>query len=167
MKVTYKYLNNLYTMKKNIVFCLFTIISLNMFSQVYHLKNKYDNIPREILSNIDKMGIDDSLYLTELEGKFLNAIAGISEKDFNFSKSKVAFFEGNVGSLRSDKKDYFAMLREWLNARTDSTIYYFGALYLFNNAQKKESGGYDAAIVSGSKKLLSIKEVLKQLKKKR
>ena len=59
------------------------------------------------------------------------------------------------------------MQREWLNVRTDSTKYYFGALYLFNDVQKKESGGYDAAIVSGSKKLLSTKEVVKQLKKKR
>ena len=31
-----------------------------MLAQVYHMRNKYENIPQDILSNIDKMGMDDS-----------------------------------------------------------------------------------------------------------
>lgn len=160
--------NNLCTMKKYIIFCIFSIFSFNMLAQVYHMENKYENIPKNILSDIDKTGMDDSLFLTELEGKYCNAIAGISEKDFNFSKSKVAFFKGNIGSIRIDKKIYFRESRESFTKEiADSTLLYFGTLYIFNAAQKRESGGYDATIVSGSKKLLSTKKVIKQLKEKR
>ncbi|WP_368123114.1 hypothetical protein [Bacteroides thetaiotaomicron] len=154
-------------MKKYIIFCLLSIISFNMLAQVYHMRNKYENIPQDILSNIDKMGMDDSSFLTELEGKYLNTVAGISEKDFNFSKSKVAFFRGNIGSIRSSKKEYFRVERECLKVCTDSILLYFGTLYIFDAKQKVESGGYDAAIVDRSKKLLSTKEVVRQLKKKR
>lgn len=154
-------------MKKYIIFCIFSIFSFNMLAQVYRMSNKYKNIPQDILNNIDKMGMDDSLFLTELEGKYCNAIAGISEKDFNFSKSKVAFFDGKIGSIRINKKIYFTMERDYLRGGVDSTSRYFGTLYIFNTAQKRESGGYAAAIVGLSKKLLSTKEVIKQLKEKR
>lgn len=155
-------------MKKYVISFLLSIISLNMLAQVYPMLNEYGNIPKSILNDIDKMGMDDSLFLTELEGKYCNAIAGISEKEFNFGKSKVAFFKGNIGSIRIDKKTYFSMEREhFKRGVTDSTSRYFGTLYIFNAAQKAKSGGYDAAIVRLSKKRPSMKEVVRQLKKKR
>lgn len=80
-----------------------------MLAQVYHMRNKYENIPQDILSNIDKMGMDDSSFLTELEGKYLNTVAGISEKDFNFSKSKVAFLEAILALLEVVRKN----ISEW------------------------------------------------------
>ncbi|AIJ34622.1 hypothetical protein EG14_00485 [Porphyromonas gingivalis] len=42
---------------------------------------------------------------------------------------------------------------------------YFGTLYVFTLSQKKESGGYDAAVVYGSKKLNTTQEVTKKIKR--
>ena len=41
-----------------------------------------------------------------------------------------------------------------------------GILYIFDENQKKESGGYDAAIVFWSKVLIPTKDVVKRLKDK-
>jgi hypothetical protein len=156
---------NLCAMKKYIIFCLLSIISTNMLAQVYLIKNKYENIPPNILSDIDKMGVDDDVFLTELEGKYFNAISGISEKEFNFYGKKVAFFTGNIGSIKSDKKKYFTGERAGLKTIDYSCSIFFGFLYIFDAVQKEKSGGYDAAIVYGSKKKNSMKEVVKRLKK--
>ena len=42
---------------------------------------------------------------------------------------------------------------------------YFGTLYVFTLSQKKESGGYDAAVVHGSKKLNTSQEVTRKIKR--
>jgi hypothetical protein len=136
-----------------------------MSAQIYHLINKYENIPQNILNDINKMGIDESWLLTELEGKYFNALSKIDEKEFNFCDKKIAFFTGNIGSIKINKKIYFVEERKRLNVIDYSLSYYFGTLYIFNATQKAESGGYDAAIVYDSKKLNSIKEMVKRLKK--
>jgi hypothetical protein len=128
--------------------------------------NKYENIPQNILSNIDEMGMEDGLLLSELEGKYLNVISGISERKFSFCGKKVAFYTGNVGSIKSDKKKYFTGEKTRLKVADYDCSIYFGVLYIFDTVQKEESSGYDAAIVYGSKKLNSIKEVVKRLKGK-
>ena len=149
-------------MKKYILFLiLLLIISTQMSAQVYHLMNKYENIPKNILNDIHKMGMDESLILTELEGKYFNAISNIDEKEFNFYGKKIAFLTGNVGSIKSVKKEYF--LTERLRTNYTDTVW-FGTLYIFDAVQKKESGGYDAAIVSDSKKKLKISKVIKNIK---
>ncbi|GHU64360.1 hypothetical protein FACS1894123_08880 [Bacteroidia bacterium] len=155
-------------MKKYVLLCfVLLIISTNMSAQVYHMRNKYENIPTEILNNIDKMGMDECLFLTELEGKYFNALSNIDEEEFNFCGKKVAFFKGNVGSIKINKKIYFINERARLKVTDYSCIDYFGVLYIFNAEQKAESGGYDAAIVYVSKKLNSIEEVIKRLKNQR
>jgi hypothetical protein len=136
-----------------------------MSAQIYHLINKYENIPQNILNDIDKMGIDESWLLTELEGKYFNALSKTDEIKFNMSGKKIAFFTGNVGSIKSNKKKYFIEERAGLKVADHSISHYFGTLYIFNVTQKVESGGYDAVIVYGSKKLNSIKEMVKRLKK--
>jgi hypothetical protein len=111
------------------------------------------------------MGMCESWLLTELEGKYFNALSQIEETEFDMPDKKVAFFTGNTGSIKSNKKKYFIRERESLKVADYSISHYFGTLYVFNAEQKAESGGYDAAIVYGSKKLNSIKEVVKWLKK--
>jgi hypothetical protein len=135
-----------------------------MLAQEYFRRNKFEDIPQNILSNIYKMGIDTCLLLTELEGQYFNALYQVAEKEFNMSGKKVGFLTGNVGKNKSNKKIYF----EWERSRLElNHLPLFGKLYIFNAAQKKESGGYDAAIVFYTKKLLSIKEVVKRLKEQR
>lgn len=80
-----------------------------MLAQVYHMRNKYENIPQDILSNIDKMGMDDSSFLTELEGKYLNTVAGISEKILTSVNQRSLFLEAILALLEVVRKN----ISEW------------------------------------------------------
>ena len=77
-----------------------------MIAQVYVVTKSFDYIPKEILNDIDKMGVDGYLSLTDLEGKYINAIFQV-EADINLSGKKVCFLTGNIGTNKSDKKTYF------------------------------------------------------------
>ena len=138
-----------------------------MLAQVHHMQQRdFKHIPVEILNNISEMGRDDNLLLTELEGKYFNALYQIDEKEYSLSNKKVFFFTGSLGKTKSNKKDYFIIERD----RFRFNDYYspnVGTLYIFDAIQKAESGGYDAAIVYWSKRLVPIKEVVKRLKENR
>jgi hypothetical protein len=151
-------------MKKYVLlYFVLLIISTTMSAQEYFMKNKFENIPQNLLSHIDEMGMDECLLLTELEGQYFNALYQVNEKEFNLSGKKVGFLTGNVGKNKSNKKIYFEGERSRLKLNHSPL---FGKLYIFNSDQKAENGGYDAAIVYYTKKLLSIKEVIKRLKEK-
>ena len=132
-----------------------------MSAQVYYMQNKFESIPCEILNNINEMGINDNLLLTELEGKYFNALYKIDEKELNISGKKVAFFTGSLGKTKSSKRMYFMVERDRLRFNHSPNA---GTLYIFDTAQKNESGGYDAVIVYWSKKLIPIKDVIKRLR---
>jgi hypothetical protein len=132
-----------------------------MLAQVYVMTNKFENIPPYILNDIDKMGIYDSLFLTDLEGKYFNALYQIEKEKFNMAGKKVCFLTGNVGRNKTNKKLYFISERNRLSANHSPL---FGCLYIFNTTQKNESGGYDVAIVFYTKKKLKISEVIKNIK---
>ena len=105
---------------------------------------------------------DDSLLLNEAESALLNKIFETTRKDFDFTNKKVGFIKisGERGKIH-----YFDMQKKHFaneNSPCDK-----GSLYIFNNTQKAESGGYDAAIVYWSKFVISIEEVVKRLKDKR
>ncbi len=132
--------------------------------QIHKLQvRNFSEIPKDLLENLDKMGIDSLLFLTESEGKYFNSLYQIPEKEFNLSCKKVAFFTGSLGKTESNKANYFIIERDRLKCNYFPSI---GTLYIFNAQQKAESGGYDAAIVYWSKKSLTIEEVVKRLKKK-
>ncbi|RGN42393.1 MULTISPECIES: hypothetical protein [unclassified Bacteroides] len=132
-----------------------------MIAQVYVVTKSFDYIPKEILNDIDKMGVDGYLSLTDLEGKYINAIFQV-EADINLSGKKVCFLTGNIGTNKSDKKTYFMIERRRVHSNSSP---HYSVLYVLNATQKERSGGYDGAIVYGSKKFLSVKEVIKRLRK--
>ena len=134
-----------------------------MLAQVYYMQNEFKNIPDSILSNIDKMGINECLLLTELEGKYFNTLYKIDDRTFNLCGKKVGFFTGSMGKNKTNKHVYFTGERYRLNSRYSPNA---GALYIFDEIQKEESGGYDAAIVYWSKMLIPVKDVVKRLKGK-
>lgn len=76
------------------------------------------------------------------------------------SGKKIAFLTGNTGSIRGNKKDFFDNLK----GGDYSRLRYLGTLYVFALSQKKELGGYDAAVVCGSKKLNTMQEVKRKIK---
>ena len=131
--------------------------SMNEFGQIHELQvRSFAEIPKDLLENIDKMGIDNSLILNEYEGRYFNFIFKIDPQDFNLVGKKVGF-------LRS-KTDYFRDTRERFY-RNDGTV--GGSnLYIFDATQKEESGGFDAAITYWSKRLIPTKDVVKRLKEK-
>jgi hypothetical protein len=120
--------------------------------QVYN----FAEIPTELLSHIDKMGIDSSSILNEYEGRYLNFIFKINPQDFNLVGKKISF--------KGSKVDFFKDEREWFYRGEKSGV--GGAvLYIFTAAQKAETGGDDAAIVYWSKFVVPIEEIVTKLQK--
>lgn len=78
----------------------------SMNGEVYELQvHNFQEIPEDILDNIDKMGVDESAILNEYEGKYLNFIFKINPEEFDLVGKKVAFLK--VGN----KADYFDSTR--------------------------------------------------------
>lgn len=125
--------------------------------QIHELQvRNFSEIPTDLLEDLDKMGMDSSSILNEYEGRYLNFIFKIDTNNFNLVGKKVGFIR--------NKADYFKQTQE--RFYHDSTTVGGSGLYIFNTIQKEESGNYDAAIVYWSKKLLTIEEVVKRLKRK-
>lgn len=122
---------------------------------------KFDDFPKDILENMDKMGIDSCSLLNTYESDYLNVKFQNSRKDFYFTKKKIGFVTWRDGNIVSNKRRYFNGEKDSLNRGYNPN---YGTLYIFDDNQKEESGGYDAAIVYNSGILVSIKDVVKILK---
>lgn len=130
------------------------LFSISLWGQV----RNFSDIPKNVLEQLDKMGIDNSPFLNGYESAYFNVVFKENLNGFDFTNKKVGFIE--AGSKR-DKAYYFEEERERL-CRNTTTIN--GNLYIFNAGQKEESGGYDAAIVYWSKRLIPINVLIKKLK---
>lgn len=54
----------------------------NMNGQIHELQvHDFSEIPKDLLENLDKMGIDSSLILNEYEGRYFNFIFKIDPQD--------------------------------------------------------------------------------------
>ena len=78
--------------------------------------------------------------------------------DFDFTEKKVGFI---YSGARSNKKEYFDLEKDRFNRSNTPNG---GTLYIFDDAQKEQSDGYDAAIVYWSKRLIPIQDVIKRLR---
>jgi hypothetical protein len=128
---------------------------MKMFGQIIERQVKnFAEIPTELLSQMDKMGVDSSLILNEYEGKYLNFIFKLNTQNFNLVGKKISY---------GSKTDFFRDEKEWFYRGITSCV---GGttLYIFNAEQKAASGGYDVAIVYWSKFLIPIEKVIKRLK---
>jgi len=128
--------------------------NMNDLGQIHELQvRNFSEIPKDLLENLDKMGIDSSSILNEYEGRYLNFIFNIDPQDFNLVGKKVGFTRSKI--------DYFS----W--TRANSTTVGGSGLYIFNATQKEESGGYDAAITMWSKFVMPTNDLVKRLKGQR
>ena len=116
--------------------------------------------PERILADMDKTGLDNSPFLNRYESAFLNELLPDSLKCFDFTNKKVGFITACVGC---SKKGYFEMHRK--HFADDKYALYSGMLYILDDRQKKEFGGFDAVILIWYKFILSEKEILKLLTK--
>ena len=70
---------------KSILISLFVIFSsTSAVAQIYHMTNKYSDIPQAVLNNIDKMGIDESPLLSPQEAEYIRSLLS-EEIDIAFS----------------------------------------------------------------------------------
>ena len=122
----------------------------------------YDDIPKEILEQLDQIGVDNSPLLNYYESTYLNVIFKDNINEFDFKEKKVAFIKI---SGENGKFHYFDMQKKHINDKKSPCNN--GTLYIFNTSQKVESGGYDAAVVYWSKFIIPIEKVVKRLKGKR
>lgn len=143
---------------KNILL-IFAMLSfgVNLFGQIPDFKD----IPKNILEQLGKMGVNDSLLLNYYESAYFNLIFEKSRKDFDFTDKKIGFITGSSGKTKSSKASYFKLEKDRFNHNYSPNG---GTLYIFDEAQKKESGGYDAAIVYWSKVLLRQEDLPNKLK---
>lgn len=132
---------------------LFSCMSLS--GQVRYFKD----IPAELLNQLDKMGVDDTSVIDSLEGAYLNESYKDSLKGFDFVGKKVCFI---MGGMISNKSEFFKSEMERYRISSTASV---SELCVFNEAQKQESGGYDAAIVYWRKSHLPNDKVIKILKK--
>lgn len=121
-------------------------------------------IQSDMLECLGELGQDTISILNTCEGNYMNVIYQNVKGTFDFCDKRVVFYKGNVGTLISNKKEYFDKLKHcvqqngWLPTNPDQLI-------IFNEDEVKAIG-YDAAIVSSSKKFITNKDVVKRLKKK-
>ena len=121
------------------------VFSISVFGQVYSFKN----IPTEILDNLDKTGVDKSALLNSYESAYFNVIFKDSKKDFDFTGKKVGFIASAYGKSKN-KKNYFKKEKSQYKKYKRTNLNYtpiVTTLYIFDETQKEESGGYDAAIL--------------------
>lgn len=144
---------------KNLLIIIFLVLSaVNLFGQ----ERNFNEIPKENLEQLDKIGVDDSPLLNNYESAYLNVIFKDSLKGFDFTNKKVGFIKisGENGKIH-----YFDMQKKHFFDEKHPCDK--GTFYIFNAAQKAESGGYDAAIVYWSKFLIPVEKVIKRLKENR
>ncbi len=133
-------------------------VSESVFGQIYECQvRNFSEIPKDLLDNLDKTGIDSSSILNEYEGRFLNLIFNIDPQDFNFIGKKVGFTESKIDYFKDTYERFYR----------NSTPVGGSGLYIFNATQKEESGGYDAFITMWRKLEIPIEEVVKRLKNSR
>jgi hypothetical protein len=130
--------------------------SISLFAQV----RNFNEVPKDILKPLDKMGDDNSQLLNKFEGAYLNIIFKDSLNGYDFTGKKVGFI---YSGAKSNKKEYFDLERNRFNRNNTPNG---GVLYIFNTDQKAKSGGYDAAIVYWGKILMPVEKVVKRLKEK-
>ena len=140
---------------RSLVFLTMIFFYTNLFGQI----RTDNNIPIDILKQLDKIG-DRLPMLNFYESAFLNTIFKDASNDFDFANKKIGFIKN---SAKSSKVDYFTMQKKHLANKKNPLDN--GALYVFNETQKKESGGYDAAIVYWNKFVMPIDKVVKCLNK--
>ncbi|WP_353331212.1 hypothetical protein [Bacteroides sedimenti] len=143
-----------------LVITIMLLLTVNSFGQV----RNFNRVPNDILKELSKMGLDNSPLLNEYESAYFNVMFKDSLNGFDFTNKKTGFLTGSTGRIKNSKENYFYMQKE--HSVNENSPCDNGALYIFNAAQKAESGGYDAAIVYWCKFLLPVDKVVKRLKNK-
>ncbi len=75
-------------------------VAQNMFGQILNFKD----IPTDVLSKLDKMGVNDSMLLNLQESLYFNCIFEKSRNDFDFTGKKLVLFQAVVVKSKVTKE---------------------------------------------------------------
>ncbi len=90
-----------------LVISFFIIFIMKVFGQtIFRQVGNFAEIQADLLSHIEKMGVDSSLILNEYEGKYLNFIFKVNPQYFNLIGKEVAFNRSKIGFFK-DEKEWF------------------------------------------------------------
>ena len=156
------------------VFMSFVFMSCNIFKIDYTYKyvhrqyvprqpDQFAEMPKQILDNIDSLGVEESTTLNKYEVKYLELLFGDSLSDFNLKGKTVGFIKSR--GLKTSNKVYFDKIKDgFYKIGTAVEAADLGcSLLILTEEQKKLSGGYDAVILYWSKRLISDKRLIKSL----
>jgi len=139
------------------ILCLSIIFSISLMGQ----EKSTENIEKDILDCLVEMGKDTISTLNICESKYLNFNFQKDKGTFDFCEKRVVFFKGSTGTIKSTKKEYFDRLKYFVSQKfflpssSDQLI-------IFDKNEIKNVG-YDVAVIVGSKKYLTKKEVINRL----
>lgn len=115
--------------------------------------------PEYLLSNLDKMGVDDEELLNEYEISFLQYIFDIAAGDLEL-KGKRVYYLGGKERFFSDEKERFQ--------RRQADGIGCTVLFVFSEIQKEKVHGYDMAVSYRppmQKRIPSIRYVIRSIDK--
>lgn len=137
-----------------------TLLSIALLLSLFSLgqENNFQDLPKKILENLDKMGEDDSPNLNEFEASYLKAVFKDELKAYDLTGKKVGFIQNGT---KTNKNEYFNEVQDRYNK--DMGLIGGSAIYLFSPKGKKESEGYDAAIIYWSKVEPAVDKLIKIL----
>ncbi|MBP2619719.1 hypothetical protein [Chryseobacterium jejuense] len=141
---------------------LITIVSIFFTAQLYSQENSIQRMPKDIIHCLNEFGTDLSGALNICESRYLDFYFEKQRNVFSFKGKKVYFLNGNSGSKRSDKRTYFDETKRILNVGSIPS-HLMQQLLVFSEAESKQIG-YDAAIITGSKKYITKEDIHKKIK---
>ena len=93
--------------------------------------------------NLNLVGNDNSPVLSEQDAVFFNQIFKQSRGVFGFNEKKIAIINTQARSILP-KSEFIDKVKKHLE---QDFLYPFDFLYILNDKEKKDSGGYDAVII--------------------
>ena len=92
--------------------------------------SNFADIPKPLLENIGKLGVNDSLLLNLQESLYFNCIFEKSRNNFDFTGKRIGFISGSSGKIKSNKRKYFEKEKDrYIHNYTPNG----GILYIFNH----------------------------------
>ena len=142
-------------MKRILLICSLTIILHPcIFGQIVTHEEDSSN---DILSCLEKAGINNEPILNECESKCLNYLFQKERGLFDFSGKRAAFFRGSGGRIRTTKEWYFNQkklaVRFYGEISTESTA----VQLVFFSEEEAEEIGYDVVIFLDCKRYIKKK----------
>ena len=102
--------------------------------------------------NPDSLGLNDDPLLNSMEARYFNIQVQHYRGDFNFHGKRVGFFVENNGKHLFNKKEYFD---NWAREHLERKDFGQNQLFILTEEEKEKSKGFDAIIVSWSKKKIT------------